>query len=290
MSRSARWVPAVRLATCRPASPHASAASTPPPRVLDTTATLCPWGTGCEASRAAVSSSSPRLAAAITPACSSRACLVRGGVTAAAARAAARRRPAADRPTFTVRTGLLRPRRRAVRANLRGFPNDSRYSTASLVAVSDSHHSSMSLPETSSLSPSETNEEIPMPSRDRCSSSTTPTPPDCSARPALPGSGWRAANVASRAMLVLATPKQAGPTSRMPWRRQMPSSSMRAAPLSPAVTTARALTPRCPHCSAIPGTAAAGAATTARSTCSGSAAADGTHRTPFSSATLGLTA
>jgi len=37
-------------------------------------------------------------------------------------------------------------------------------------------------------------------------------------------------------------------------------------------------------------TAAAGAATTARSTSSGSAAADGTHRTPFSSATLGLTA
>ena len=102
--------------------------------------------------------------------------------------------------------------------------------------------------------------------------------------------GWRAANVASRDMLVLATPKEAGPTIRMPWRRQIPSSSMRAAPSRPVVITTRALTPRCPHCSAMPGTAAAGAVMTARSTSLGSAAADGTHGTPSSSAAPGLTA
>ena len=111
---------------------------------------------------------------------------------------------------------MVRPTLRAVRANLRGFPNESRYSTASLVAASDSHHSSMSLPDTSTLSPRETNDEIPTPSRDRCSSRATPTPPDCSARPAVPGRGCPAANVASRDTLVLATPNKAGPTSRMP--------------------------------------------------------------------------
>ena len=57
--------------------------------------------------------------------------------------------------------------RRDVRANLRGLPNDSMYSTASLVRPSVSHHISMSLPDTSSLSPTDANEEIPMPSRDR---------------------------------------------------------------------------------------------------------------------------
>jgi hypothetical protein len=56
--------------------------------------------------------------------------------------------------------------RRAVLANFRGLPNDSMYSTASLVTPSRSHHSSMSLPDTSSLSPTDANEEMPMPSRD----------------------------------------------------------------------------------------------------------------------------
>jgi len=103
------------------------------------------------------------------------------------------------------------------------------------------------------------------------------------------GAGWRAANVASRLMLGLATPKLAGPTIRMPWRRQMPSSSARAGPLSPAAITTRALTPRCPQSSAIPSTAAAGVAMTARSTWSGRSAAEGTHATPSSSAACGLT-
>ena len=59
-----------------------------------------------------------------------------------------------------------------------------------------------------------------MPSRDSCSSRAMPMPPDCTARPAGPAAGGWRANVASRPMPGTATPKQFGPTSRMPWRRQ----------------------------------------------------------------------
>jgi len=79
---------------------------------------------------------------------------------------------------MTVSTGIRRPTRRSVRANLRGLPNDSTYSTASLVSPFCSHQVSMSLLDTSYLSPTETNEETPMPSRDRCARNDTPTPPD----------------------------------------------------------------------------------------------------------------
>ena len=132
--------------------------------------------------------------------------------------------------------------------------------------------------------------EIPTPSRDRCSASTKPVPPvDCSARPAVPAAGWLAASVAFRPMLGLATPKLAGPIIRMLWRRQISSSSARAGPLSPAAITIRALTPRRPQSSATPSTAAGGTVMTARSTCSGSAAADGRQPMPSSSAAAGLT-
>jgi hypothetical protein len=90
-------------------------------------------------------------------------------------------------------------------------------------------------------------------------------------------------------VLVLATPKLAGPTIRVPWRRQMPSSSARSAPVSPEVITTSALTPRRSQSSATPATSRVGTAIIARSTCSGSAAADGMHGTPSSSAAPGLT-
>ena len=112
-------------------------------------ATVRPAGTGWVASSAAASISSPKPRVVMTPACSNSASWK--GVSS----------------DSTVRTGMAQLTRRAVRANLRGLPNDSRYSTPSLVWPSRSHHSSMSLPDTSSLSPTEANEEIPMPSRDR---------------------------------------------------------------------------------------------------------------------------
>ncbi len=77
-----------------------------------------------------------------------------------AGRSAAGQEPAPASRTTAAAT------RRAVRANLRGLPNDSMYSTASLVTPSCSHHMSMSLLDTSSLVPTEANEEMPMPSRD----------------------------------------------------------------------------------------------------------------------------
>ena len=92
---------------------------------------------------------------------------VASGVTAAAVCEAAARWPATERPASTARTGIVALTRRAVRANLRGLPNDSMYSTASLVAPSCSHHISMSLLDTSSLFPTDANEEIPIPSRER---------------------------------------------------------------------------------------------------------------------------
>ena len=152
--------------TLRPRSAHASAASTAPPPTLDTIATVRPARTGWVASSAMVSVSSPKLFVAITPACSNSASRLTSGVATAAVCEAAACWPTAERPACTVSTGIFAPTRRAVRANLRGLPNDSRYSTASLVTSSCSHHISMSLPDTSSLLPTEANEEIPTPSRD----------------------------------------------------------------------------------------------------------------------------
>ena len=102
-----------------------------------------------------------------------------------------------------------------------------------------------------------------------------PTPPDWTATPAMPAAGWRAANVAFRRMPGPAMPRQFGPTSRIPWRRQQSSSACLAARSSPEVITTSAPAPRSPHSSATRSTAAAGTASTARSTGPGSAAGDG---------------
>ena len=93
-------------------------------------------GTGWLASRAAVSRSSPMSRVAMMPACANSASRVTSGEAAAAVCEAAARCPAAERPACTVRTGMWAPTWRAVWPNLRGLPNDSRYSTASLVAGS----------------------------------------------------------------------------------------------------------------------------------------------------------
>ena len=89
------------------------------------TATRLPAGSGWLASRAAASTSSPRLRAAMMPAWANSASWVTSGVAAAAVCDAAARWPADERPLITVSTGIRWPTRRAVRANLRGLPNDS---------------------------------------------------------------------------------------------------------------------------------------------------------------------
>src|SRR5215472_5940112 len=164
---SSSWVAVPRVATISPLSTHASAASAPAPPALDTIATRRPAGSGCAARNAAASTSSPRLCVAMMPAWpNSASCVTRRGPDAAVCDSAARR-PAADRPPTTVSTGILWPTRRAVRANPRGFPYDSRYKMASLVCSSCSHQVSMSLLDTSYLSPTEANDETPTPSRPR---------------------------------------------------------------------------------------------------------------------------
>ena len=201
-----------------PASAQASAASTPAPPALVTMATRGPVGSGWACNRAAASRSSPTERVAVMPAWVNSAPRVMVRVAAAAVCEAAARRPASVRPASTVNTGIRRVTRRAVREKARGLPKDSRWSRARSVRPSLSHHWSRSLPLTSYLSPREAKDETPMPSRDSPSSRAMPTPPDCTATPAVPGRGWPAAKVASRlrATSVLETPRQLGPTSRMP--------------------------------------------------------------------------
>ena len=117
-----------------------------------------------------------------------------------------------------------------------------------------------------------------------------PSPPDCMTRPATPGRAGVTANVASRPMPGTATPKQSGPTSRMPCLRPTASRSAQAATSSPAVITTRDRTPRWPHCSATWSTAAAGTAITARSTASGRSSTEGRHRSPAICRARGFTA
>ena len=147
----------------------------------------------------------------------------------------------------------------------------------------------MSLLDTSSLFPADTNEEMPIPSRDSWFAMAKPSPPDCMTSPAVPGRGWAAAKVASRPMPGTAMPKQFGPTSRMPCLRQAASRSADIAASSPAVITTRAPTPRRPQRSAASRTAAGGTAITARSTRSGSSSGDSRQGRPLISRAWGLT-
>jgi hypothetical protein len=86
-------------------------------------------------SNGTILASLPRWPVANTPACSNSACLIswreaRAEPTWAGAglavASAVSRCPAADRAAFTVMIGMMRATPRAVRANLRGFPNESR--------------------------------------------------------------------------------------------------------------------------------------------------------------------
>ena len=126
--RSRRRVVPASCATCRPLSLHASAARTPAPPALVTIAIRLPAGSGWQASSAAASISSPKLAVDDDAGLAKQRFLGhqaggRGGVRNREARRACR--PAVDRPPMTVSTGIRCPTRRAVRANLRGLPKDS---------------------------------------------------------------------------------------------------------------------------------------------------------------------
>ena len=203
-------------ATMRPRASHASAASTPIPPAFETTAVRRPAGTRCQDRAATSSMSSSSRSTARTPACRNSASRVARGVAVDAVCEAAARCPAAELPDRTVRTGMRSASRRAKRENLRGLPNDSRCSTAMRVRSSPCHHSSMSLPLTSYLSPVDTAVVTPNPRRPSSVCSAIATPPDWVTSPTAPA-GAGSVNVASSrtAGSVLVMPRQFGPTIRM---------------------------------------------------------------------------
>ena len=124
-----------------------------------------------------------------------------------------------------------------------------------------------------------------------------PRPPLCESIPTLPPGGMSLAKVAFTAAsgAVLITPRQFGPTRRMPVARQIPTSSRwAAAPSSPtsakpAVSTSSARTPRAPQARATSRTPAFGTAITASSTGSGRSATEGTEGSPCTSVAARLT-
>ena len=233
----------------------------------------------------------------MTPALRSRAATVTSGVAAAAVCERAPRAPADVRPAFSATMGLVPPTRRAMRANLRGLPRDSRYSAITEVRSSCSKKHSRSFGLTSSLFPTDTKADRPRPAARVCSPSTTPTAPDWETRASRPGSGSGKAKVAFILISgsVFATPRQFGPTIRIPCLRATLSISVSTAaperPVSPkpAVITVTARTPTEAASSITAGTADAGTATMARSTGSGTDNSAGNAGTPHTARAAGLT-
>src|SRR5450759_2520934 len=84
-----------------------------------------PAGRRVWVSTVATPNSSPSVSTATTPACWNRAATSADGVAAAAEWECAARAPTAERPPLIATMSLLWETRRAIRANFRGFPNDS---------------------------------------------------------------------------------------------------------------------------------------------------------------------
>ena len=125
---------------------------------------------------------------------------------------------------------------------------------------------------TSSMLPTETKYEKPMPSSNAQSSTEVHSAPDCEMKPMCPLAGVAAAKLAFRLIPGTMMPRQFGPRIRMPsnfrcsWRTS--SSSFRpSAPISrnPAEMITIPRVPASPHCRTIAGTVAAGVQITARS-------------------------
>ena len=180
----------------------------------------------------------------------------------------------ACRPDFTAMTGFVRASTRANRANLRGLPNDSRYSSTTSVASSPCQNCSRSLPDTSARLPAETNVDRPSPRFAASARIAMPSMPDWQKKPIRPGGGTTGAKVAfiRTAGSVFTRPRQFGPSTRIPAPRASAtncrSASAPTGPASakPAVITTSPCTPLARHAWTTPATSAVGTVTTARST------------------------
>ena len=159
--------------------------------------------------------------------------------------------------------------------------------------ASSSQYWSRSLPLTSALLPTDTKLDTPSPMRADRSRRAMPSAPDWDCMAMRPGVDAYGEKVASRPMAVLTTPRQLGPTSRMPLRRARSRSSACAAtsPTSPnpALSTTTPATPFAAHWRTTSITAAAGTATTAKSTAPGMSSTVGYALTLATCSAPGLT-
>ena len=152
-----------------------------------------------------------------------------------------------------------------------------------MVESSSIQYCMKSLPDTSTRLPADPKVEMPRLRRAAEASTAMPSAPDWANSPSRPCGGRVGASEAlSRtAGSLLISPKEFGPTTRMPASRARRSSSAcsrapsRPSSAKPDDTTSRALTPASAHSSTTSSTACAGTAMTARSTCPGTAATEG---------------
>ena len=178
--------------------------------------TRFPAGTGWVDSSWATSNAVVRPGVRITPDCSK-------SVTTAASDNADElaSRPGVTRecrPDFTAMTGLVLASTRASRANFRGLPNDSRYSSTTSVRSSPCQNCSRSLPETSARLPADTKVDSPRPAVAASARIAMPSAPDWQKKPIRPGGGTTGARVAfiRTSGSVFTMPRQFGPSNRIP--------------------------------------------------------------------------
>ncbi len=148
---------------------------------------------------------------------------------------------------------------------------------------------------TSSIEPSDTIELKPTSSWAAQSRTAVSSAPDWLTKPTRPGLAMPAANVAFIRPIGFMTPRQLGPTTRMPYSRAASrtwrSSSTPSGPISlnPALMMITPLMPASPHSTTRPGADLAGVTMTARSTGSPIALIDGYALTPRMAGRVGLT-
>ena len=281
--RSRSWVRADSSTTSRSWVSAASAAMMPGPPALVTMASRLPRGRGWWAKAMATSNSASTLGTRRAPAWAMSASVASSVPASAPVWLAAARCPAPVRPDFTMHTGLTRLTSRQISTKRAGLPKLSRYMSTTRVAGSSRQNSSRSLPLTSARLPMDTKLEMPMPSRQAFCRMLTPMAPDWLMKATGPGGGMTGAKVAlsEYSGSVLSTPRQLGPTRRMPASRTRSSSlAWRSAPSpsvspKPAEMTTSPRTPAAAHCSATPSTCCLGTTTTARSTGPGSDSSEG---------------
>ena len=138
-----------------------------------------------------MSSSSCSVAARSTPAWRNSASTTASRPASAAVCEAAARAPARLGRSAWPGSASSAQRVLRSRANLRGLPNDSRYSSTTSVSGSSSQYSSRSFDETSALLPIDTNADSPRPRASACSSSARPSAPLCDENATRPGGNAR---------------------------------------------------------------------------------------------------